>query len=132
MIELRSKTEILKEIGDLQARWLNFKTDNTMPLLDKESGDFALYRRFLNREDFEQKYLQEAADKIAAIYEDKIFKNFKELAARYENEKNQQGKLGYSFTWLTKLKSAANDEETEKILQDWLKEISEKKSAEND
>ena len=41
-------------------------------------------------------------------------------------------KFGYSFTWLTKLKSAADDEETEKILQDWLKEISEKKSAEND
>ena len=39
-------------------------------------------------------------------------------------------KLSYSFTWLTKLKTAANDAETEKILQDWLKEISEKKSAE--
>ena len=46
------------------------------------------------------------------------------------DEKNQQGKLGYSFTWLTKLKSAANNDEREKILKDWLKEISEKKSAE--
>ena len=42
------------------------------------------------------------------------------------------GKLGYAFTWLTKLGGAANDDEREKILQDWLKEISEKKSAEND
>ena len=46
------------------------------------------------------------------------------------DEENQQGKLGYSFTWLTKLKSAANDDEREQILKDWLKEISEKKSAE--
>ena len=120
---MRSKTEILKEIGELQARWLNFKTDNTMPLLDKESGDFVLYRRFLNREDFEKKYLQEAADKISAIYEEKIFEKIKELSAEYEPKK-----LGYSFTWLTKLKSAANDDEREEILQDWLKEISEKKN----
>ena len=127
---MRSKTEILKEIGELQARWLNFKTDNTMPLLDKESGDFVLYRRFLNREDFEKKYLQEAADKISAIYEEKIFKKFKELVAIYENEENQQGKLGYAFTWLMKLDSAADDEEREKILQDWLAELAEKKPAE--
>ena len=49
-----------------------------------------------------------------------------------DSEKNQQGKLSYSFTWLTKLKSAANDEEREKILQDWLDELAHKKSAEND
>ena len=121
------KDKILKEIGELQARWLNFKTDNTMPLLDKESGDFSLYRRFLNEEDFEKKYLQEAADKISAIYEEKIAEKVQELSAEYEPKK-----LGYSFTWLTKLKSATDDAETEKILQDWLKEISEKKSAEND
>ena len=46
------------------------------------------------------------------------------------DEGSQQGKLGYSFTWLTKLKSAADDAETEKILQDWLAELAEKKSAE--
>ena len=43
------------------------------------------------------------------------------------------GKLGYAFTWLTKLGGAADDNEREQILKDWLKEISEKKSAkEND
>ena len=42
------------------------------------------------------------------------------------------GKLGYAFTWLMKLNSAANDDEREKILQDWLKELAEKKSAKND
>ena len=76
-------------------------------------------------EDFEKKYLQEAADKISAVYEEKIWQKVQELSAEYEPKK-----LGYSFTWLTKLKSAANDEETEKILQDWLAELAEKKSAE--
>gem|GEM_PF-2440488 len=42
------------------------------------------------------------------------------------------GKLGYAFTWLMKLDGAKDDDEREEILQDWLKEISEKKSAEND
>ena len=124
---MANKEKILEEIGDLQARWLNFKTDNTMHLLDEKSGDFIMYRRFLNREDFEQKYLQEAADKISAIYEEKIFEKVKEYAAICEGEKNQQGKLGYSFTWLMKLQSASDDEETEKILQDWLAELAEKK-----
>ena len=43
------------------------------------------------------------------------------------DEENQQGKLGYSFTWLRKMKSAADDDETEKILQDWLAELTQKK-----
>ena len=42
------------------------------------------------------------------------------------------GKLGYAFTWLMKLDNATDDDEREKILQDWLAEIAEKKSAEND
>ena len=42
------------------------------------------------------------------------------------------GKLGYAFTWLMKLDGAADDNEREQILKDWLKEISEKKSAKND
>ena len=42
------------------------------------------------------------------------------------------GKLGYAFTGLVNLGGAKDDDEREKILQDWLKEISEKKSAEND
>ena len=48
-----------------------------------------------------------------------------------ENKKNLRDKLGYSFSWLRKLKSVADDTETEKILQDWLAELEEKKSAEN-
>ena len=39
------------------------------------------------------------------------------------NEGSQQGKLGYSFTWLRKLKSAADDDEREKILKAWLAEL---------
>ena len=42
-------------------------------------------------------------------------------------KENQPKKLSYSFTWLRKLKSAADDEETEKILQDWLAELAQKK-----
>ena len=43
------------------------------------------------------------------------------------DEGSQQSKLGYSFTWLRKLKSAADDTETEKILQEWLAELAQKK-----
>ena len=120
---MRSKTEILKEIGELQARWLNFKTTDCLPLM--VDGKVVQYRKFLNEQDFEKKYLQEAADKISAIYEEKIAEKIKELSADYEPKK-----LGYSFTWLRKLKSATDDADTEKILQDWLAEIAEKKSAE--
>ena len=120
---MENKEKILKEIGELQSRWLDFNTNDFLTLLVDDK--VVRYRKFLNEKDFEKKYLQEAADKISAVYEEKIWQKVQELSAEYEPKK-----LGYSFTWLTKLKSAADDEETEKILQDWLKEISEKKSAE--
>ena len=120
---MENKEKILKEIGELQSRWLNFKTNDFLPLMVDDK--VVRYRKFLNEKDFEKKYLQEAADKILAVYEEKIWQKVQELSAEYEPKK-----LGYSFTWLTKLKSAANDEETEKILQDWLAELAEKKSAE--
>ena len=47
-------------------------------------------------------------------------------------KENQQGKFSYSFNWLRKLERAVNDEEREKILQDWLAELAHKKSAENE
>ena len=120
---MENKEKILKEIGELQSRWLDFNTNDFLTLLVDDK--VVRYRKFLNEKDFEKKYLQEAADKISAVYEEKIWQKVQELSAEYEPKK-----LGYSFTWLTKLKSAANDDEREKILQDWLKEISEKKSAE--
>ena len=113
--------KILQELKKLQDRQYYFEAGKG------NRSQIGYVREFLFDEDFEKKYLQEAADKISAIYEEKIFKKFKELAAICENEENQQGKLGYSFTWLTKLKSAANDDEREKILQDWLAELAEKK-----
>lgn len=57
----------------------------------------------------------------------KLAQEFAEIESL--NEENQQGKLGYAFTWLKKLKNAT-DEEREQILRNWLAEISEKKSAE--
>ena len=43
------------------------------------------------------------------------------------DEGGQQGKLGYSFSWLRKLKGATDDADTEKILKDWLAELAQKK-----
>ena len=111
--------KILQDLKKLQDRQYYFEAGKG------NCSQIGYVREFLFDEDFEKKYLQEAADKISAIYEEKIRQKVQELSAEYEPKK-----LGYSFTWLRKLKSATNDAETEKILQDWLKEISEKKSAE--
>ena len=109
--------DLLRELEELQARQTYF---------EEERGSYGL-RYFPFVEDFEKEILLEASGKISAIYEEKVRQKIKELAAMYEGKTE---KLGYSFTWLTKVKSAADDEETEKILQDWLAELAEKKSAE--
>lgn len=111
--------KILQDLKKLQDRQCFFEANKGITL------QIGYVREFLFDEDFEKKYLQEAADKISAIYEEKIAEKIKELSAEYEPKK-----LGYSFTWLRKLKSATDDADTEKILQDWLAEIAEKKSAE--
>jgi len=61
-----------------------------------------------------------------------LVKEFSDFGADFQpvEEETDDVKLGYSFTWLRKLKSAADDAETEKILQDWLAELAQKKSAE--
>ena len=111
--------KILQDLKKLQDRQYYFEAGKG------NCSQIGYVREFLFDEDFEKKYLQEAADKISAIYEEKIVEKVQELLAEYKPKK-----LSYSFTWLTKLQSAANDEETEKILQDWLAELAEKKSAE--
>ena len=105
--------KILQDLKMLQDRQYYFEAGKG------NCSQIGYVREFLFDEDFEKKYLQEAADKISAIYEEKIAEKIKELSAEYEPKK-----LGYSFSWLRKLISAADDEETEKILRDWLKEIS--------
>ena len=122
------KTEVFLEIEHLKAMQDYFVGEGQT----RESYSGRPLRFFPVVEDFEKKYLQEAANKISAIYKEKIFEKVEEYAAICENEESQQGKLGYSFTWLRKLKSATDDAETEKILQDWLAELAEKKSAKND
>mgnify|MGYP003571266277 CR=1 FL=1 len=121
--------DILRDLEKLQTRQSYFEEGRG----SYEQSNYIRYFPF--DEDFEKKYLLEAAEKISAIYEEKVRQKVKELAAMYEGKTE---KLGYAFSWLKKLKCAASDDEREEILKDWLQEISEKKCqseepvAEND
>lgn len=85
-------------------------------------------RRFSSGDPDMETFLEEIIENAdeAIIH---LVKEFSDFGADIQpvEEENEPEKLGYTFTWLKKLKSAADDDETEKILQDWLAELAEKK-----
>ena len=100
-----------------------------------EVKDIAKHLHYKNKSNVDFKIRLEEIIKNAdeaIIHLVKEFSDFDTADIQPVEEETDDVKLGYAFTWLRKLKSAANGDETEKILQDWLKEISEKKPAEND
>ena len=99
-----------------------------------EVKDIAKHLHYKNKSNVDFKIRLEEIIKNADEAIIHLVKEFADIYADIQpvEEETDDVKLGYAFTWLRKVKSAANDDETEKILQDWLKEISEKKPAEND
>lgn len=110
--------DILRDLEKLQTRQVYFEEGRG----SYEQSKYIRYFPF--DEDFEKKYLLEAAEKISAIYEEKVRQKVKELATMYEGKTE---KLGYIFTWLTKLKNANDDDDREQILKSWLAELEKKK-----
>jgi len=92
--------------------------------------DIAVHLHYKNRDNFDVKDCLEEIINNADEAIIHLVEEFSDIAADIQpvEEETVGVKLGYSFTWLRKLKSAANDAETEEILKNWLKEISEKKN----
>ncbi len=111
--EYRDDFKLLLKIKDI-AEHLHYKTTQQ--------------RRFSSGDPDMEIFLEEIIDSAdeAIIH---LVEKFSDFGADFQpvEEETDDVKLGYAFTWLRKLKSAANDDETEKILQDWLAELAQKK-----
>ena len=93
-----------------------------------EIKEMAEHLSYANRNNFDvrdpiEKVIENAGEAII-----QLAKEFAENDLLEDEEENE--KLGYAFTWLKKLQSAENDDVREEILKDWLKEISDKKTVE--
>ena len=118
--EYQEDFKLLLRIKDI-AEHLHYKTTQQRRF---SSGD-------PDMETFLEEIIENADEAIIHLVEEfaDIYADIQPSEAEYTIK---AGKLGYAFTWLTKLGGASDDEEREKILQDWLKELAEKKTAEND
>ena len=113
--------------------------EEKVEIVEEYRDDFKMLKEIVEKA--EEIHHRNSSNIEVQSYMESVIENAKEATAELakdfaENEmldeESQPEKLGYSFTWLRKLKSAADDAETEKILQDWLAELAHKKSAEND
>ena len=118
--EYQEEFKLLLRIKDI-AEHLHYKTTQQRRF---SSGD-------PDMETFLEEIIENADEAIIHLVKEfaDIYADIQPSEAEYTIK---AGKLGYAFTWLTKLGGAADDDEREKILQDWLAELAEKKSAKND
>ena len=119
--EYQADFKLLLKIKDI-AEHLHYKTTQQRRF---GSGD-------LDMETFLEEIIESADEAIIHLVKEfaDIYADIQPSEAEYTIK---AGKLGYAFTWLVNLGGAKDDNEREKILQDWLKELEEKKSAkEND